>query len=203
MVLANPPQKKANMAKKRAKKHPKKRNTSPTKSNPHRRGSRRRRNPDGGMSVWSLIGGFVGGGVVAGVTDYALAGTAMMGTPTRRALAGGGVALLTGVGAAMTKGNARGVLAGVTGAFAGVAGTNTVRSLSQSWASKDEKAATGDDKSKKPDTSKPNADAGRQMGLVPNAAMRGSDPARLEAPRKVQTLDRGGLRALVPRASRP
>lgn len=159
-----------------------------------RRGSRRRRNDKKDVSAGSVILGVVLGGLTSGVMDYGLAGMEMTATPTKRAVIHGTLAVATGVGAAMTEGTARGVLAGTAGAFAGNAAAQGTRAVALAIADSGDKKATKD---KKPDATKPNADAA-MSALVERAG----GPARLNAPRKssmrATTLDR--MRALVQRA---
>lgn len=175
---------------------------SARKSTPSRR---RRRNPDGGgVSILSVIGGVVVGGIVAGATDYALSGTEFAASPTRRAI-GWGVVTVGTVGiAAATGGNARGVATGVAGATAGLTAKNTSQAIGVAMLAKDAKTATGGDKkADKPDTSKPNADM-RAVVRPANAAMRAvvaretlnRPPAQL-SPARVVRLDRQGLKAVV------
>lgn len=209
LILANPKKKRTNMAKK--KKAKKKKNgggrtaraNGPRGPRPNpRRGARRRRNgSEKGASALAVVGGVVGGGLLGGALDYGLAGMASTASPTRRAMIFGGLTVATTIGAVVTDGNVSGAMAGIAGANAGLCLANTGRAVAVWVASRDEKSAQKDDKTK---PTQPNTDAGRQqmVHLRGDAAMRAvvaggiptaRQPAGLQPPRSV----RGNLRAVI------
>lgn len=169
---------------------------APTRKNPPRRtgagkvrrsGRRRRRNPGGEVSILSIVAGVVVGGVAAGATDYALAGTSFAATPTRRAVINGVVAGGLAVGAGMGSGAVRGFCAGSAGAFGGVAVANGARAVSVAMLASDDKKAVPPAKQLPAGQA---ADASRMQGVIfttPRAAMRAlvvDKQAAIDAARK-------------------
>jgi len=184
------------MAKRRKKKknatNPRRRRRS-AKKNP----ARRRYNPGSSSSskpsTMSVVGGVLVGALIAGSLDYGLSGMEATATPTRRAIIGGVLGVVS-VGAGIKMGGtAGGLLMGTGASLTGVAGANGARALSLAM------TAAKDAKPKTDAGAKYNAD-GTMKGLVRGAPLAALMPGRRAgAPnmRGVVLTDKNRMRALI------